>query len=119
MNLVIEMMSDEQLDRVSGGTCQETDELIRAIGSVDVRVREGHTHYQATYSTEHRQLKHQQRVLVLQRRQQKYLQKKWPVTDALSSLGYDSKKNLKSSPSAKVGGFFHLDCTTSEFILYS
>ena len=57
MNLVIEMMSNEQLDQVSGGTCQQTDELIRAIGPVDVRVKGGHTHYQTTYRTEHRQLK--------------------------------------------------------------
>ena len=32
--MAIEMMSDEQLDQVSGGTCQETDELIDLIGEV-------------------------------------------------------------------------------------
>ena len=52
-----EILNNEQLDSVAGGTCQETDELIRAIGPVDVRVKQGHTHYQTTYSTEHRQLK--------------------------------------------------------------
>ena len=29
----------------------------RAIGPVDVRVKESHTHYQTSYKTEHRQLK--------------------------------------------------------------
>ena len=29
-----EMMSEEQLEQVAGGTCQETDEIIEAIGEV-------------------------------------------------------------------------------------
>ncbi len=52
-----EILKYEQLEQVAGGTFQETDELIRAIGMVDVRVKTSHTHYQTSYSTEHRQLK--------------------------------------------------------------
>lgn len=51
-----EILIEEELELLAGATRQETDELIRALGPVDVRVKQGHAHGGVTYSTEHRQL---------------------------------------------------------------